>query len=401
MKTRLLSILTLAALTCASFAQNGQLGPYSYAYSGTPVSAPTTAINPPPGSTVIDTSTGTRYRKISAIGDNTGYAVESSQVVSAYAPVTTDTITAGTTQANEFVYAVPAGTIAALTFTFPSDANSRLGQEITLLSTQIVTTLTVSSSGLTILGTAVTALTANVPVRWIKTAASTWVRTADVATNTGVTLTTPAIVTGLTASGSASNDFSASTGTFKTSSGANQLTGAVTIADATTPSLTTAAGKTNSGFIQVNGKTSGALKFLPVDASAQTVTVSLAAQTVGAATLTIPDQAGVASSVSSCSTATLTAGATPAFTPKSNISTYLLTPGEAETIAGTTTGAVAGKMYHVRILTSGTSAYVITFGANFKSTGTLSTGTADAKTFTVSFLYDGTNFCEVARTTAM
>src|SRR6185312_8415922 len=83
------------------------------------------------------------------------------------------------------------------------------------------------------------------------------------------------------------------TGTFITSTGANTLSGATTINDATTPSLTLASGKTNTGFVLINGKTSGGLKFLPADASAQTVTVSLAAQTVGASTLTLPDMANV------------------------------------------------------------------------------------------------------------
>ncbi len=111
-------------------------------------------------------------------------------------------------------------------------------------------------------------------------------------TGTSWTMTTPVIAGGLTASGSGANTFAASTGTFITSTGANTLSGATTINDATTPSLTTASGKTNTGFVQINGKTSGAFKLLPVDAAAQTVTLSLAAQTVGAATLTIPDQAG-------------------------------------------------------------------------------------------------------------
>lgn len=104
-------------------------------------------------------------------------------------------------------------------------------------------------------------------------------------------MTTQVVTSGLTASGSASNDFSGSTGTFKSSTGANTLGGAVSIADATTPSLTTAAGKTNTGFLQINGKTSGAFKLTAADAAAQTVTFNLAAQTVGAATLTLPDMA--------------------------------------------------------------------------------------------------------------
>lgn len=106
------------------------------------------------------------------------------------------------------------------------------------------------------------------------------------------TIATPVISGGLTASGSGSNNFSGSTGAFQSSSGANTLNGAVTINDATTPSLTTAAGKTNTGFVQVNGKTSGALKLLPADATAQTITLATDAQTTGAATVTIPDMAG-------------------------------------------------------------------------------------------------------------
>src|ERR1700722_7179163 len=42
----------------------------------------------------------------------------------------------------------------------------------------------------------------------------------------GTTLTDPVIVGGLTASGSVANDFSGSTGAFKTSSGANTIEGA-------------------------------------------------------------------------------------------------------------------------------------------------------------------------------
>jgi len=107
------------------------------------------------------------------------------------------------------------------------------------------------------------------------------------------TLTAPVISTGLTASGSASNDFSGSTGAFLTSSGANTLSGAVTVADATTPSITLASGKTNTGFLLINGKTSGSFKILPADATAQAVVMSIAAQTSGGSTLTIPDLAGV------------------------------------------------------------------------------------------------------------
>lgn len=105
--------------------------------------------------------------------------------------------------------------------------------------------------------------------------------------------TTP-VIGGASATGSNNFDLSAGSGLFKTTTGANTLSGATTINDATTPSLTLATGKTNTGFVLINGKTSGGLKLLPVDAAAQTVTISLAAQTVGAATITMPNTASVA-----------------------------------------------------------------------------------------------------------
>jgi hypothetical protein len=62
----------------------------------------------------------------------------------------------------------------------------------------------------------------------------------------------------------------------------------------TTPSIETASGQTNTGFLGVKGKTSGELKITVADALAQTVTITVSAQTVGAEALTIPDFAGVA-----------------------------------------------------------------------------------------------------------
>lgn len=53
------------------------------------------------------------------------------------------------------------------------------------------------------------------------------------------------------------------------------------------------------------------------------------------------------------------------------------------------------------ITTSGTTSYTITFGTNFKSTGTLATGTSSGKVFTISFVNDGVNYNELSRTTAM
>lgn len=231
MKTRFLSCIALLSIAASAFA--GQIGPYSWTYNATPVNAPVTAINPPPGSVVVDTTTGVHYRKISAVGDNSSYAVEAVQLVSTATPLTGATVTASDSQSDETVVITPAGTIAALTFVFPSNTNSRIGQQITLQSSQIVTTLTLTKGGQTITDPAGTALAANVPQRWIKTAASTWVRISNVATDSGVVLTASVITNGLTASGSASNDFSSSTGTFKTSTGLTTISGPAALSTAT------------------------------------------------------------------------------------------------------------------------------------------------------------------------
>lgn len=61
----------------------------------------------------------------------------------------------------------------------------------------------------------------------------------------------------------------------------------------TIPSVITASGQANTGFLEVLGKTSGGLKLTTADATAFIGTVTLAAQTSGAVTLTIPNFASV------------------------------------------------------------------------------------------------------------
>lgn len=65
------------------------------------------------------------------------------------------------------------------------------------------------------------------------------------------------------------------------------------------------------------------------------------------------------------------------------------------------TGGVAGQTCSFVITTSGASSFVLTWGTAFKTVGTLATGTTSGKVFTVSFIYDGTNWNECSRTTAM
>ena len=87
------------------------------------------------------------------------------------------------------------------------------------------------------------------------------------------------------------------------------VVGTVESADATTPILSTAAGKTNTGYLSLAGKTSGSFKVLPADATAQVVTLGINAQTSGAATLNVVDRAGVSGRVVVSPEALLPAGA--------------------------------------------------------------------------------------------
>lgn len=107
------------------------------------------------------------------------------------------------------------------------------------------------------------------------------------------------------------------------------------------------------------------------------------------------------SSATANGTVTLTAGSTVVFAPDQTSTFLTLTPAQAETINGTVTNAVKGRLYTLKITTSGTSSYTLTFSTNFKTTGTLATGTVSAKVFVMLFVFDGTTFNDVSRTTAM
>lgn len=101
---------------------------------------------------------------------------------------------------------------------------------------------------------------------------------------------------------------------------------------------------------------------------------------------------------SAYSATALTSAATIAWAPTAGIRTSTLTPAHSATINATTTNANALAPYRFVITTSGTTSYTITFGTNFKSNGTLVTGTTTAIVYVVEFAYDGTNFNEISRT---
>lgn len=73
------------------------------------------------------------------------------------------------------------------------------------------------------------------------------------------------------------------------------------------------------------------------------------------------------------------------------------------TAARTLTSAVppAGVTRVTKVLTSGTSSFVITFGSGFKPNGTLSTGTVTGKIFIIEWFSDGTQLVEMSRTAAL
>jgi hypothetical protein len=89
--------------------------------------------------------------------------------------------------------------------------------------------------------------------------------------------------------------------------------------------------------------------------------------------------------------------------------TFTATDGNARRIACTSNTAStinaatvprAGYILRISFTTDGTGGNVITFGTNFKTTGTY-TLTGTSKYFQITFLSDGTNLLEVGRTAAV
>jgi hypothetical protein len=79
--------------------------------------------------------------------------------------------------------------------------------------------------------------------------------------------------------------------------GATSSIGTISATNATTPIITTATGKTNTGYLQVLGKTSAGVRLTCADAMGYTLTLSAAAVATADRTLTFPDP-GAADSVS-------------------------------------------------------------------------------------------------------
>ena len=76
-----------------------------------------------------------------------------------------------------------------------------------------------------------------------------------------------------------------------------------------------------------------------------------------------------------------------------------VTPNATATF--TSSVPAAGMRRTLLILTSGVTSYTMTFGAGFRSQGTLATGTTTARLFALEFISNGTTLVELTRTTAM
>jgi len=82
-----------------------------------------------------------------------------------------------------------------------------------------------------------------------------------------------------------------------------------------------------------------------------------------------------------------------------NILRVACTGSTASTISVGATPSTAGHILIYSFTTDGTGGNVITFGTGFKATGTY-TLTGANKYFQISFVYDGTNYCELYRSGA-
>jgi len=100
--------------------------------------------------------------------------------VSVYTPAAGATITASPNGLDETVFLNhTTNPIATMTFVFPSNANSVTGQTLRLFTRSGITTLTITASGLTVHGAALSGnpnLAANGTLAWQKVAANTWIR---------------------------------------------------------------------------------------------------------------------------------------------------------------------------------------------------------------------------------
>jgi hypothetical protein len=95
----------------------------------------------------------------------------------------------------------------------------------------------------------------------------------------------------------------------------------------------------------------------------------------------------------------LATGASPVTLDCNGSHHFTWTPDQAATVNAS--NVTNGQSVFLVITTSGTTSFTITFGTNFKSSGTLATGTTDGAIHIIEFLASGGNLVEVNRTTGL
>lgn len=105
-----------------------------------------------------------------------GTPAVSVELIQNAAPVTGGNVVFATSSENITLYLAPAGTLATLSISLPSDANSFIGQICRVFTSQTLTALTVSVPSGTITGTAVTALAQFASLVFQKAASNAWIR---------------------------------------------------------------------------------------------------------------------------------------------------------------------------------------------------------------------------------
>ncbi len=118
--------------------------------------------------------------------------------------------------------------------------------------------------------------------------------------------------------------------------------------------------------------------------------------TVTAAGSTLSDAVTFANGgIGACAATSATTGT---MTVATTTNCVTVTPSGACTFNGST-GGVAGQILVFMVTTSGSSSFVLTWGTNFHTAGTLATGVTTARFFAVTFMSDGTKWWEISRTT--
>ncbi len=140
---------------------------------------------------------------------------------------------------------------------------------------------------------------------------------------------------------------------------------------------------------------------LTVATGGATITAGGLTVTAGGATVTAGGLTLGASTPINMASSTETFGGTIALTfsaTKGNTRRIACTSNTASTINAASVPA-AGYLLIISFTTDGTGGNVITFGTNFKSTGTYTLSTAN-KYYSIVFVSDGTSLIELSRTAA-